>query len=173
MVAAAETEDRQSTIPEPIPDRSDIDKGVRTVFLDRVAHVGMMLEKMQRQNRRVERLEKFAATGEVADLEVPANEEDGMGVNIGNENHYHVELKEPPASPTVTPAQPVPVPTASTGNGMLPTLLVGAAMLAGGAGLGYIVNDLLRPTPADTTPSPTTGTDLDTDTVMVVDFPGE
>jgi hypothetical protein len=75
-------------IPEPIPKRSDIAKGIRTVYLNRVAHTGMMLEKMNRQNRRVERLEKFAATADVKDLDAPEDEED-MGVNIGNEYHYH------------------------------------------------------------------------------------
>lgn len=75
---------------EPIKKRSDVEKIIRTVALDRVAHFGMMLEKVNRQNRQVERIGKFAATGKVEDLSAPAAEEgEDMGVNIGNEYHFH------------------------------------------------------------------------------------
>lgn len=105
-------------VTEPIPKRSDVAKGVRTVYLNRVAHMGMMLDKMNRQNRRVERIEKFAATGKLEDLESPEEDED-MGVNIGNEIHYHYEGGEqqealtpaPIPAPVPPPATPTPTPT--------------------------------------------------------------
>lgn len=93
-------------IPEPIPKRSDIAKGVRTVYLNRVAHMGMMLEKVNRQNRRVERLEKFAATGDVKDLDAPEDEDD-MGVNIGNETHYHITETHNTQPPSESPLKSV------------------------------------------------------------------
>src|SRR5690242_17641268 len=100
----------EAEIPEPIPKRSDIVKGIRTVYLNRVAHMGMMLDKMNRQNRRVERIEKFAATGDPKTLDAPDEENEEMGVNIGNEYHYHGIL--PPDAPQPAPAV-TPAPTAT------------------------------------------------------------
>lgn len=91
-------------IEEPIPKRSDIEKGLRTIYLNRVAHMGMMLDKVNRQNRRAERIEKFASTGEVKDLQAPPDEEnEDMGVNIGNEYHYHGIA--PPDMPAAAPVK--------------------------------------------------------------------
>lgn len=78
-----------AAMPEPIPDRSDVQKYIRFAVLDRVAHVGIMLDKMQRQIRRAEGYEMLAATGNPKYLEAAADEEGEMAVNIGNEYHYH------------------------------------------------------------------------------------
>jgi hypothetical protein len=99
----------EDEIPEPIPRRSDIAKGLRTVYLNRVAHMGMMLDKVNRQNRRAERIEKFAATGDVKTLDAPESEEEDMGVNIGNEFHFHEQAPataKPEAAPTPTATKP-------------------------------------------------------------------
>jgi len=151
-------------IPEPIPKRSDIAKGIRTIYLNRVAHMGMMLEKMNRQNRRVERLEKFAATADVKDLDAPEDEED-MGVNIGNEFHYHGIT--PQAALPNQPETAVSKPTtdASSTASKLAPAVVALSMLGGGAGVGYIINDLWKqPAPVQSSP--------DTDTVTEIYFPG-
>lgn len=130
-MATAEASLPETEIPEPIPRRSDIAKGIRTVYLNRVAHMGMMLDKVNRQNRRVERYEKFAATGNVKDLDAPESEDEDMGVAIGNEYHYHVQ------QPTTTTSAQTPAPTvaekAKSGFGKF---VMAAALGAGSLGAG-------------------------------------
>lgn len=103
-------------IPEPIPDRSDVGKYVRFAVLDRVAHVGLVLDKLQRQVRRAEGYELLAATGDMKYLTDAVSKEEEMGVNIGNENHYHIQMADPnaakPSEPT--PAEPAKPPVGTT-----------------------------------------------------------
>ena len=91
---------------DPIPERGDVAKGLRTVFLNRAAHMGIMLDRTNRNLRRAEQLERFAATGKVSTLE-EAPSEDDMGVYVGNEYHYH-EIQQPPPAATVPPPTATP-----------------------------------------------------------------
>lgn len=164
MATATEEPRAAVEIPEPIPERSDITKAKRHVFNRHLAHEGLMLDKMQRQIRHTERLQKFAATGDVKHLEPPEGEEDdGMGVNIGNENHWHIEMKEQPKAPQATAPTVV-----SAAKSIWPTLLLAGSMLGGGAGLGYIIHEFLKP---QTNPASVAGIDTDTDTIVEMDFP--
>lgn len=71
---------------EPIQAKTWKERVLRQQMLVRQAHEGMMLEKIQRQNKIVaddvkERLGQSASEGEA----------DEMGVSIGNETHYHYQ----------------------------------------------------------------------------------
>lgn len=120
--------DASQVIDEPIPDRSDITKAKREVYLINLAHDAIMLDRTNRQLHYGERLQKFAATGNVKDLDSP---EDDMGVNIGNEYHIHQPMEapaqEPPApTPTAAVATAVksriwPIVLAAIGGGAIPT----------------------------------------------------
>lgn len=98
---------------------------------------------------------------EIAEQEAAAaTEGDEMGgINVRGDTHINI------TSPAET-AKPV----ASKALGWGTKLLVGAALCGGGAGIGYIVRDLLKPQPAAQQPA-APNTDTDTDTVMVIDFP--
>lgn len=144
-------------IPEPIPKRSDIAKGIRTVYLNRVAHMGMMLEKVNRQNRRVERIEKFAATGDAKDLNAPDSEKDeDMGVAIGNEYHYHVQAP-PVAAPAVSTTTPGTTTTTQPTKSPLPSfiapLLLAAALGTGAGGMALYNWFTSKPATTITQPS--------------------
>jgi hypothetical protein len=167
-MATATMESEPESIPEPIPERDDITKAKRQVFGRHIAHEGIMLDRVQRQLRTAEKMQKFAATGDPKDLEWTAEDEADMGVNIGNENHFHIETKE--QSQAATSSAPTAVTAAKS---VWPAAVVGASLLAsglgGGAGVGYIVNDLLKPEQ----PAPAASTDTDTDTITEFDFPKE
>jgi hypothetical protein len=98
---------------EPIPNRSDAHKAARNVALRYSGHEAAMLGEMIRAKRKAEKIQKFAATGNEADLEFTAEEEADMAVNLGNEYHYHItqpgavatQPTQPPSTPT-TPTQP-------------------------------------------------------------------
>lgn len=55
----------------------------------RLAHEGMMLEKIQRQQRCVEVNARNAMTGDTTDTDGWPEEDDEMGVKIGDEIHHH------------------------------------------------------------------------------------
>lgn len=163
-------------IPEPIPKRSDVQKGLRTVYLNRVAHMGMMLDKMQRNQAAAERLQKFAATSDVNDLTAPAEDQD-MGVQIGNEIHYHqylgngeaTETDEPATIPIGGAAEPQPSPLWGAGPKQLNWWqkgLIGAGALGSGIGLAAIANEYYHGHP-----KPPAVVDTDTDSVVLTDFP--
>lgn len=156
-------------IPEPIPQRSDVAKAKRNVFFRHLAHEGIMLDRMQRTLVNAEKIQRFASTGNTSDLPSPGDEED-MGVAIGNEIHYHLQgvanKETPQPSPQPTP-QPTPPPatTQQPQNSWLKNGLMGAALLAGGAGLAMGGNYLWN------NPAQLTDTDTDTDNITEVDFP--
>lgn len=163
-------------IPEPIPKRSDVQKGLRTVYLNRVAHMGMMLDKMQRNQAAAERLQKFAASNDVNDLNAPAEEQD-MGVQIGNEIHYHqymgngeaVEQEEPATIPISGTAEPATPPLWGAGQKQLNWWqkgLIGAGALGVGLGAGAVAKEYYYGTP-----KPPAYVDTDSDTVVETDFP--
>lgn len=167
MATATETpEPAQEEIPEPIPERSDLTKAKRLVFMRHLAHEGVMIAKMVSQIRTAERMQKFAATGDVKDLEAPEGEDEMGGVNIGNENHFHITnppAQSAPATTTTEPVtpvttepvkpevirpeivkpevvQPVIVPAANGKSSVLPAVLstVLGVVGAGGIGLGAL-----------------------------------
>lgn len=144
-----------TTVPEPIPERSDVAKAKRHVFNRHLAHEGIMLDRMQRQLRSAEKLQRFAATGDTNDLPKPG-EDDEMGVNIGNEYHLHQVVQ-----PTEKP--PVSVPQAAASK-LLPFVL-GAALAGGSTGLGWVLAKW------NETPKPPATADTDTDTITEFDFP--
>jgi hypothetical protein len=110
----------------------------------RLAHEGMMLNKILRQNRIVEQLAAQTREGKFSGGQTPSDlEGEDMGVSIGNETHNHYE------------GGPRPI-------GLLGKLIVAASLLAGGAGAGVLISELLS---ADLPPA------VDTDTATDVAFP--
>lgn len=164
---------------EPIPERDDITKAKRLVFLRHLAHEGIMIDRVNRNLHAAERLQTFAATADVNDLNAPAGDEDEMGVNIGNEYHEH-HVHNYPAPPVAiappatteptnatTPAEPAPATDSGTTQKKSKwwPLLIGGVLLgtAAGAGGGYIIHDWLKP--------PAQSAGVDTDTITELDFP--
>jgi hypothetical protein len=149
---------------DPIRERSDIAKAKRNVFHRHLAHEGIMLDRMVRQLGTAERMQKFAVSGNTEDLKPTPEEIEDMGVQIGNEIHYHVARGDTTSTlPAATPQpQPTPCPKPPRKMGWLAKSLIAAGMLGSGAGLGYLVNDYL---------SPAAGVDTDTDNITEVDFP--
>lgn len=132
---------KQNSDQHQIPTQQDNkwDKLLRNWAYTRLGHEGMMLDKIDRQNRIVEVLARNAATGDVGDVR-GWPEGDDMGVNIGNEIHYHnTQSPQPTETPTQQTQQPAPSPAAK----LWPWALAAAAGLAG-FGLPYIFN---RPDP--------------------------
>jgi len=126
----------------------------------RLAHEGMMLEKIRRQNRIAELDARNAMTGETENTEgwpQTDGKGDDMGVSIGNENHYHY-----PEPPTLAPSppesrpspEPEPQPTPALKKPLSKLAKVGiiAALSTGSAGVGMaipLIADALNPeTPA-------------------------
>jgi len=140
------------TTAEPIPERSDVAKAVRHVFNRHLAHEGIMLSRVLRQQRNEEKLKKFAATGDTKDLATPG--EDDMGVNIGNE--YHVHNVMPEQKTTTTPSA---IGT-SIGSRLWP-LVLGAALAGGSTGLGWVLAKWNAPPTAPV---------VDTDTDTITEF---
>ena len=66
-------------------------KDIRNWALTRLGHEGMMLEKIYRQNRVVEKSATQGVGSENSGVssELTKEDEEGMGVSIGNEHHYH------------------------------------------------------------------------------------
>lgn len=79
-------------VAEPIPKRSDERKLARVAALLRIGHEGLVLDKIQRQAAHVMKLAQWTASGSEDGMQSDA--EDDMGCNIGNENHYHIEMKQ-------------------------------------------------------------------------------
>lgn len=132
-----------------------------------LAHQGMMLDKIQRQQAIVEATARFAATGDSAQLAseiTPQGVEDAeMGVSIGNKE-YHVHNY--PASPvtttttnTTTEASPLAKTTNTLGKVAAAAALLGSGGIAG-LGASLVVDYLTRPDP----PAVVQAVDTDTDT---------
>lgn len=105
-----------------------------------------MLEKILRQNRTVEQLMAQTRDGKFTGGPLPSIPEgEAMGVSIGNETHNHYQA-------------------GSKGLGPLGKLIVAASLLAGSAGVGVLINELLST-------DPPAAVDTDTDTATDVTFP--
>jgi len=138
----------QAIPPRTLGPENKWDKLLRYWGYARLGHEGMMLDKIQRQTRIVEVLARNAATGDVEDMRGWPGTGDGddMGVNIGNEIHYHGGngAERPSTALPATAEQPKK-------NWLLPLALAGA--LGTGAAIPLAM-DALRPdaTPAVTEP---------------------
>jgi hypothetical protein len=88
----------------------------------------------------------------------PATEEDMAGISVHGDTHVTITSPESKQMPE----------SAGKVKAWLPTAALILSMLGGGAGLGYVINELMNPNPA-----PATGVDTDTDTVVEMDFPEE
>lgn len=119
------------------------EKFLRHWMQTRLGHEGMMLEKIQRQSRIVEQLAAQTREGKFSGGAVASVPEDEMGVSIGNEVHHHY-------------------PEAAKTLGTLGKLLLALSLLAGGAGVGAVLTELLAPDPPPA---------VDTDTATDVTFP--
>lgn len=89
----------------------------------------------------------------------PPQESPSDDMNITSAGNVYVTQTTPTPSGS---QQASAGPSQKAGAGWLPKLLVGLSMLGGGAGVGYIVNDLMKPAPT---------TANDTDTITELDFP--
>lgn len=89
----------------------------------------------------------------------PANDD----MNITSAGNVTITYQTPEDGPSGSQPASVALPP-KAGAGWFSKTLVAASLLAGGSGVGYIINDLLKPTPA-------AATDNDTDTITELDFP--
>ena len=122
-----------------------------------------MLDKIQRQSRIVEQLAKNTMTGDAENTDDwPGNDgEDAMGVNIGDHVHYHYPPQETPtasepqdAAPSEPPHDMPPQTTqqpAQPKSNFLKNAAVAAALLVGGAGMGFGLSRPSAPTPLPST----------------------
>jgi hypothetical protein len=141
---------------EPIPKRSDTTKFLRNWAFLRMAHEGLMVQRVRENAKKVERLEAFAASGNVEDLKAG---EDDVFMPIGNEIHNHFEGVQPTATPPpngTTTTQP------TTGLSTLSKAAIAAALISGIGGTSYGVYQAVQPAPA---------VDTDSDTSIDVIFP--
>lgn len=84
--------------PDPVKERSDVDKIKRLVALKHIAHEGIMLDKIQKEMKLVQDLAvqvRDGTLGTAGQTEAFPEEEGEMGVSIGNETHNHITLSEP------------------------------------------------------------------------------
>lgn len=154
-MATAET----ATTEEPIPKRSDERKFIRNWAFLRMAHEALMVNRVADNAKHTQRLANFAATGDKQQLLADATEasDDMAGISIGNEVHNHYQGAPQTETTQATVSQ--------AGGGTLGKMLLGAALLAGGAGAGaFAVNALDQD-------KPPAAADTDTDTTLEVTFP--
>lgn len=170
----------ETSIPEPIPVRSDERKIARNRALLLLGHEGVMLDKVQQQARYLMDVAKGARDGTLGkkpaetqtetDTTESPDEEDQMGVNIGNETHFHLPITESqkPTTPAPAPAPSLPAPVAAvpaavaTANPLLGALM-GGALVLGGAAVGALW--------PDSDPPATVNMDTDTDTLYQYHLP--
>jgi hypothetical protein len=134
-----------------------------------------MLDKVQQQANHLLNLAKQAAGGSATDKQSEApEEEEQMGVNIGNETHNHFDIQmkvepeavaakppaSPPASPPAIPAPIAAIPAAIAPANPLLAAVLGGALVIGGAAVGA-----LWPS------GDSVNTDTDTDTTYELHLP--
>lgn len=163
----------QQTLPpllEALPSAEDLArKGKWLTFLTHLAHRGMMLDKITKQNDVVLKAAQAHAAGETTVKPSVTAGEDEMGVSIGNEYRIIVQGTEDQKA--------LPAAAQPAGNGMkyAAATLLGAMLGGGGLLLGsYLNNDpsIVSPVvvqqPAQEPPvvnvPPITNTDTDTNT---------
>lgn len=103
----------------------------------RLGHEGMMLEKIQRQNRIAELNARNAVTGDLSTDGWPRTDGEGddMGVSIGNTVHNHYPTPQPTAQPN---SQSSTEQTSTPSNWKRTAALVALSALTGGGTIGTI-----------------------------------
>lgn len=148
--------------------REDVKKDIVGLWM---AHRGLDVERVMRNNAVAMATMKFAASGNkeqlAADIERAATmDADDMGVSIGNkEVHYHYSTAQAAqANTTTSNVEATPQVASSTTNTLGKLAAAGALLGAGGLGTigaGLAINYLTKPDPpAVVQPSP----NIDTDT---------
>lgn len=149
-----------TTTEEPIPKRTDERKFVRNWAFLRLAHEALMVNRVAQSAKQAQRLANFAATGDKQQLlaeDATGAHDDMAGISIGNEVHNHYQ-----GAPQTETTQSA---VSHTTGGTVGKMLLGAALLAGGAGAGaFAVNALDQD-------KPPAAADTDTDTTLEVTFP--
>ena len=105
-------------------------KDARNAALLQMGHRAYMLEKTMKQDKivqdTVKGLQEQAGYKTSADPDSPSEEDDDMGVNIGNEtkteHHYHYQQPEQPVNQTSKPSNLIPASILAAG------LLTGAGL---------------------------------------------
>jgi hypothetical protein len=143
----------EATTPEPPPLPDDdasmswLEKLVRQWGLMQVAHDGMMLDKIGKQNDRVLKLADAARDGTIGKPGAAAPLGDDMGVNVGNEHkeyHYHYGVAQQANTTGSTAAAvvreiPKVAEQAAKLGGWSKAAIAAAALLGtGGLGVGAI-----------------------------------
>ena len=127
---------QESTLPLETAARKAVDWVAKHWARVRLGHEGVMLDKIERQNRIVEVVARNAMTGKPDDTEGwPPSGDDSMGVDIGDtiHNHYYPASTETPAK------EPASAPTQSKLPSLLKKAVITAALLGTGGGVGVAV----------------------------------
>ncbi len=141
--------------PEDLPWKEEL---LQQWMQARLAHEGMMLDKIQQQNKRVLELADAARTGTIGKESAASTEGDDMGVSIGNkEYHYHYENAQQ-ANSTTTEASPVAKASSTLAKAAAAAALVGAGGI-GVVGVNMAIDALTRPDPSPVIVQPATDTD--------------
>lgn len=130
----------------------------------RLAHEGVMLDRVQRVQRIGEISARNAMTGKVDDTSGwPSNEEgDKMGVKIGDEIHHHY-APEPPPEP-----EPEPTPEPDKVNPLAQLALYTALLFSGAGAVAiplWLAGNFDREQPVIESPSP-----VDVDTTRKIEI---
>ena len=146
-------------IPEPIPKRSDERKIARNAALLQIGHEGVMLQRVIDVMQHVKTLARKTLNGTIGQADAsdgtPPSEGEDVGVNIGNETHFHLE------SPNKS--NPPPAIAGAASNGIMKYL---AAFVSGGAlvvagNLLSAINSTPTTQPLPVPPPPFVDTDTD------------
>lgn len=147
---------------DDLPWRERINK--RRLEMDLLGHNAMMLDKIHKEteiNRMgLRALQRGSAQ---ADPEIDGDKDEDMGINIGDQTHYHI-MGNPDAPAASQPTASIPAAAVAAAPGLLAKAVpyVATALLTGGAVLGGVslINRPTTPTPA----TPTTPGFVDTNT---------
>lgn len=151
---------------DDLPWRERINK--RRLEMDLLGHNAMMLDKIHKEteiNRMgLRALQRGSAQ---ADPEIDGDKDGEMGINIGDQTHYHIMGN--PDAPAATPSEPaasIPAAAVAAAPGLLAKAVpyVATALLTGGAVLGG-VSLINRPTATPTPPATPDFIDTNTDTI--------
>lgn len=161
MATAEQVTEEAATAAADEPSLPWREKLLRNWAFIRLAHEGLMLEKIAQQQKRVFQVADLAMHGKTTDA--TSADGDEMGLNIGNESravHYHYTTTPTTTSTTTSAASPAEL-------GTLGKAALIAALVGGGGTVGALLAKYLTVAPAATT----TATDTDTDTRTDVTFP--
>lgn len=162
MSTAESTKDSQTPAQEVLDRAAESFPAHLMPRLVGVEHLRNMLGAARKRVDDSHKLQMFKlkeTIGYEPNEEAPAEEEDMGGISVAGDTHITISA----------PPEQKPMQVVTKAKSLLPGALVAAALLGGGSGIGYIVNDLLKPQPA----APPAANDTDTDTITEFDFPKE